>query len=121
MFQIERLGAFAKRPISNQVVNVISDPKEPEIQADGSIIATLDFSRGEEKQVQSPVKSNETTHSDNESKDKSNDTVYSDIANTADTDLENTNRDIFTEETENTEIQAVSKKTSSNFGNARIF
>ena len=119
MFEIERLGTYAKRVQTNNiVVNVISEPKEPEIQEDGSIIATLDFSRGEEKQVQSPIKSHETKHSDNESKPKTNDTVYRDIA---DTDLEDTDRDIFTEETENTEIQAVIKKTSSNFGNARIF
>lgn len=121
MFEIEKLGTYATRTRSNTVINVISDPKEPEMQEDGSIIATLDFSRGEEKQAQSPIKSHETTHSDNESSNKSNDTVYSDIADTADTDLEDTDRDIFTEETQNTEIQAVIKKTSSNFGNARIF
>lgn len=121
MFEIEKLGTYATRTRRNAVVNVIAEPKEPDIQADGSIKATLDFSSGEKKQAQSPIKSHETTRRDNESKPKSNDTVYSDIADTADTDLEDTDRDIFTEETQNTEIQADSKKPSSNFGNARIF
>ena len=121
MFEIEKLGTYATRTRSNTVVNVISEPKEPEMKADGSIIATLDFSSGEKKQVQSPIKSQQTKHRDNESKAKTNDTVYSDIEDTADTDNEDIDRDIFTEETQNTEIQADSKKPSSNFGNARIF
>lgn len=121
MFEIEKLGTYATRTRSNTVINVISDPKEPDIQADGSITATLDFSSGEKKQVQSPVKSQQTTHSDNESNAKTNDNVYRDIEDTDDTDNEDIDRDILTEDTENTEIQADSKKPSSNFGNARIF
>lgn len=121
MFEIEKLGTYATRTRRNTVINVISDPKEPDIQADGSITATLDFSSGEKKQVQSPVKLHETIYSDNESNAKTNDNVYSDIADIDDTDYEDTDRDIVTEDTENTEIQADNKKPSSNFGNARIF
>jgi len=40
---------YATRTRSNTVINVISDPKEPDIQADGSITATLKRSATLEK------------------------------------------------------------------------
>ena len=100
----------------------INFPK-PDIQPNGSITATLDFGRGEKdpkKPQQSHSKSNETIYSDTESNNKPVDTVHAEPRDLPATAFDDTNPSVTTIDTENTDMQADSKRPSSNFAKARI-
>ena len=115
---------FTEKKPSNYSYNVTAEPKEPDIQPDGSITASLDFMRGEKnpkKPHQSHSKSNETLYSDTESNTKSVDTVHAEPRDLPATAFDDTDTSITIEDTENADIQADSKTTSSNFAKARIF
>ena len=115
---------FTEKKPSDYSYNVTAEPKEPDIQPDGSITATLDFMRGEKdpkKPHQSHSKSNETVYSDTESNTKSVDTVYAEPRDLPATAFDDTDTSITIDNTENADIQADSKPTYSNFAKARIF
>lgn len=114
---------FVDKKPSDYSYNVTAEPKEPDIQPDGSITATLDFMRGEKdpiKPQQSHSKSNETIYSDTESNSKSVDTVHAETRDLPATAFNDTDTSITIDNTENADIQADSKRPSSNFAKARI-
>lgn len=114
---------FIEKKPSNHSYNVTAEQKEPDIQPDGSITASLDFMRGEKdpkKPLQSHSKLNETTHSDTESNTKSVDTVHAEPRDLPATAFDDTDTSITIDNTENADIQADSKPSTSNFAKARI-
>lgn len=114
---------FIEKKSSNYSYNVTAEPKEPDIQPDGSITASLNFMRGEKdpkKPHQSHSKLNETIYSDTESNTKPVDTVYAEPRDLPAMALDDTDTSITIDNTENADIQADSKRPSSNFAKARI-
>lgn len=121
---------FVDKKPSDYSYNVTAEPKEPDIQPDGSITATLDFMRGEKdpiKPQQSHSKSNETIYSDTESDRDLFITKHYDLAIKYSEEPElcakivNYADPIITiESKEKADIQADSKRPSSNFAKARI-
>lgn len=114
---------FTEKKPSDYSYNVIAEQKEPDIQPDGSITASLDFMRGEKDPIkphQSHSKSNETIYSDTESNTKSVDTVHAQPRDIPAMTLDDTDTSITIDNIENADIQADSKRPSSNFAKARI-
>lgn len=114
---------FTENKPHNHSYNVIAEQKEPDIQPDGSITASLDFMRGEKDPIkphQSHSKSNETIYSDTESNTKSVDTVHAEPRDLPATAFDDTDPSITIDSIENADIQADSKRPSSNFAKARI-
>lgn len=114
---------FTENKPHNYIYNVTAEQKQPDIQPDGSITTTLDFMRGEKegkKPQQSHSKSNETIYSDTESDTKPVETVHTEPCDLGDTAFDDTYPSVTIEETENADIQADSKPSSSNFAKARI-
>ncbi|MGI6751541.1 MAG: hypothetical protein ACOX4U_02845 [Anaerovoracaceae bacterium] len=114
---------FTERKPSDYSYNVIAEQKEPDIQPNGSITATLNFGRGEKDPIkphQSHSKSNETIYSDTESNTKSVDTVHAEPRDLPTMAFDDTDTSITIDSIENADIQADNKRPSSNFAKARI-
>lgn len=114
---------FIEKKPSDYSYNVIAEQKEPDIQPDGSITASLDFMRGEKDHIkpqQSHSKSNETIYSDTESNTKPVETVPAEPRDLPATAFDDTDPSVTMDSTQNADTQADSNRHSSNFAKARI-